>query len=147
MVVLNLKRTSQLLDPFESQPSQSRDRHLRGPCQTPWWWICNYQLNKKHHDLHHQDDLLSIDADEKVSLLESGSFRVGEHPDLAQLDALHLRMRMIMMILMMMMIFWRALGIRSLMKRRGKWFPLTSMPWKYWGFQNLPVEPVIWENM
>ena len=51
---------------------------------------------KKHHDLHHQDDLFSIDADEKVSLLESGSFCVGEHTDLAQLDALHLRMRVIM---------------------------------------------------
>ena len=61
---------------------------------------------KKHHDLHHQDDLFSIDADEKVSLLESGSFCVGEHTDLAQLDALHLRMRMIMMILMMLLMIF-----------------------------------------
>ena len=75
----------------------------------------NYQTYRHHCHHHHYHDLFPIDADQKISLLESCSLSIGEHPDLAELYALNLPMVMLMMMVMTMVTMMTMVVMRTMM--------------------------------
>ena len=59
--------------------------------------------------------LLPIDADQEISVLESGSLRIRENSDLTQLDALNLSIIIITMQMVTMMIVMRTLIVMGIL--------------------------------